>query len=209
MRSFLLIDDHEVVRAGVKHVLKELFKPCTIYEATDEKSAISILKERKYDLIIMDIQMPDTNSLGLMEYISTHLSGAKVLVFSMSAENTYAKRFLQAGAMGFVSKNAGLSELTKAIELVLNNRKYISRNLAEQFANEMGSKATSNPFSKLSSREFEIAVLHIKGKSLSEIAELLNINTSTVGTHKARLFEKLGINNIVELIELGKLYNVQ
>lgn len=209
MRNFLLIDDHEIVRAGVKQVLKELFKPCTIYEAKDEQSAITALKEKKYDLIIMDIQMPDTNSLGLMEYISAHMPGAKVLMFSMSAENTYAKRFLQAGAMGFVSKNAGLGELTKAIELVLDNRKYISRTLAEQFANEMITKTTDNPFNKLSSREFEIAVLHIKGKSLSEIADLLHINTSTVGTHKARLFEKLHINNIVELIELGKLYNVQ
>ncbi|UAY52779.1 response regulator [Ferruginibacter albus] len=211
MRKFLLIDDHEVVRAGIKNVLLELFKPCIIYEANNEESSIKSLKQRNYDLILMDIQMPDTNSLGLMEHIKVHYPDARVLIFSMGAENIYAKRFIQAGAMGFISKNSGLSELTKAIDLVLKGRKYISNSLAEQFANELGgnSSATDNPFSKLSPREFEIVSLLTKGKTLSEISEYLNINTSTVGTHKARLFEKLNVKNIVELIEVGKLYNIE
>ena len=208
MKNFLLIDDHEIVRSGVKNVLLELFKPCDIFEAKDEKSALNQLKERKYDLVIMDVQMPDTDTAGLMEYIKTRYSDTRVLMFSMSAENVYAKRFLKAGAMGFVSKNAGLMELKKAVELVLNDRKYISENLAEQLAAEIGSQQPNNPFDKLSAREFEIANLLMTGKSGSEISDLLSINSSTVGTHKARLFEKLGVNNLPELIEVARIYKL-
>jgi DNA-binding NarL/FixJ family response regulator len=131
MKNFLLIDDHEIVRSGTKNVLQELFKPCEIFEAKDEKSALTQLKARKYDLVIMDVQMPDTDTAGLMGYIKTRYEDTRVLMFSMSSETVYAKRFLKAGAMGFVSKNAGLIELKKAVELVLNDRKYISEALAE------------------------------------------------------------------------------
>lgn len=205
---FLLIDDHEIVRSGVKNVLQELFKPCEIYEAKDEKSALIQLKERKYDLVIMDVQMPDTDTAGLMEYIKTRYADLRVLMFSMSSENVYAKRFLKAGAMGFVSKNSGLTELKKAVELVLNDRKYISESLAEQLAGEIGSQQPFNPFDKLSAREFEIASLLMGGKSGNEISALLSINSSTVGTHKARLFEKLNINNLPELIEVARIYKL-
>jgi two-component system invasion response regulator UvrY len=208
MKKFLLIDDHEVVRMGIKNVLEVLFKPCEIAQAYDETSAVAQLKKMTFDLVLMDIQMPDTNSLGLMEHIKIHYPGTRVLIFSMSAENTYGKRFLSAGAMGFISKNSQLAELTKAIQQVLDGRKYISPELAEYFASEISASQSDNPFNKLSSREFEIASLLIQGRSLTEIAELLSINTSTVGTHKAKLFEKLNVKNLVELIELGKIYAV-
>lgn len=208
MKQFLLIDDHEIVRSGVKNVLQELFKPCEIFEANDEKSALSQLKAHKYDLVIMDVQMPGTDTAGLMEYIKTRYPDIRVLIFSMSSENVYAKRFLKAGAMGFVSKNAGLTELKKAVDLVLNDRKYISETLVEQLAAEIGTQQPNNPFDKLSSREFEIANLLMAGKSSSDISELLSINSSTVGTHKARLFEKLGVNNLPELIEVARIYKL-
>lgn len=208
MKNFLLIDDHEIVRAGVNNVLQQIFKPCEIYEASDEKSALLELKSRKYDLIIMDVQIPDTDTAGLMEYIKTRYPDARVLIFSMSAENVYAKRFLKAGAMGFVSKNAGLTELKKAMELVLSDRKYISETLAQHLASEIGSVQPSNPFDKLSAREFEVASLLMTGKSGSDISELLAINSSTVGTHKARLYEKLGVHNLPELIEVGRIYKL-
>lgn len=209
MKNFLLIDDHEIVRSGVKNVLLQLFNPCTIYEASDEKEALVALKEREYNLIILDVQMPDTDTLGLLEYIVVRFPSTKVLIFSMSAENLYAKRFLGAGAMGFVSKSTGLTELKKAIEVVLNNRRYISSELANQLANEIGDNRFTNPFQKLTSKELEVCTRLITGKSVTDIAKLLNISTSTVGTHKARVFEKLNVGNIVELIEIAKEYNVQ
>jgi two-component system invasion response regulator UvrY len=206
MRDFLIVDDHEIVRTGVKQVLAELYFPCTIYEAHNEKSALQLLKERNYHLVLLDVQLPDSNALSLVEYIRINQPQAKVLIFSMGAENIYAMRFLKAGAMGFVSKKSGLEELKKGIDLALNNRRYISDTLAEILATESDKDRLGNPFERLTVREMEIANLLINGKSVSDIGEQLHLSVSTVGTHKARLFDKLGIENLAQLIELNRVY---
>jgi len=208
VKKFLLVDDHTVVRSGVKLLLSEIFKPCEVHEACDGDTATELLKSNKYELVMMDIQMPKTDTLGLMEYIHIVLPDTKVLMFSMSAENIYAKRFLKAGAMGFISKDAPLDEITKAIQQVLHNKKYFSPALTDKFVNESLEDNPSNPFDKLSRREFEIASLLLSGETLSEISHSLNLQISTVGTHKARMFEKLQVTNLLELKELATTYNL-
>ncbi len=208
MKKFLLVDDHVVVRSGVKILLADLYTSSEIYEAMNGETAIAKLKESEYDLIFMDIQMPNTDTLGLMEYIHVTYPHAKVLMFSMSAENIYAKRFMKAGAYGFVSKEAPLEEITKAITTILGGKKYISEALAQKLAEDSYSGKSGNPFNELSPREFEIVSLLLEGKTVTEISQVLNIQTSTVGTHKARLFEKLGVENILQLKELATTYNL-
>ena len=208
MKKFLLIDDHEIVREGVKNVLLQVYNPCEISQAEDEEKAVKKLKESVYDLIIMDVQIPGVDTAALLEYIKNNFPAAKVLMFSMCMESIYAKRYLIGGAMGFVSKNAGLGELKKAIDIVLNNRRYISENLANQLAETIGKKEYDNPFKKLSTREFDVASYLIKGNSVTEMSDFLNISNSTVGTYKSRLFEKLNVHSISQLIELARLYNV-
>lgn len=208
MKKFLLVDDHIVVRSGIKGLLNELFKPSAIYEASDGETAAEILKEHNYDLIMMDIQMPKTDTLGLMEYIHIKYPEARVLIFSMSAESIYAKRFLKAGARGFLCKDAPLEEIKKAINMVLNNRKYISETLATVLAEESIMDKPGNPFNQLSPREFEIVSLLLSGETISEISKLLNLQVSTIGTHKARLFDKLAVSNILELKDLANSYNL-
>jgi two-component system, NarL family, invasion response regulator UvrY len=208
MKTFLLVDDHVVVRSGIKILLSEIYNPAEIHEAMDGESAVAKLKERHYDLIILDIQMPKTDTLGLVEYIHITYPDAKVLMFSMSAENIYAKRFMKAGAYGFISKEAPLEEITRAINMILNNKKYISDAFAEKLAEDSFSGKSGNPFNDLSPREFEIVSLLLDGKTVTDISHSLNIQTSTVGTHKARLFEKLGVTNLLELKELATTYNL-
>lgn len=208
MKKFLLVDDHVVVRSGINGLLSEIYKPCEVFEAYNTETATEKLKERSYDLIMMDIQMPNSDSLGLMEYIHVKYPDAKVLIFSMSAENIYAKRFFKAGAKGFLSKDSSLEEIKKAINLVLNNRKYISETLAEALADGSFHDSPANPFDKLSHREFEIASLLLAGSTVSEISKTLSLQTSTVGTHKARIFEKLGIENILDLKELATSFKI-
>ena len=202
------MDDHVIVRSGIKFLLAEIYQLAEIHEASDGDSATEKLKEHDFDLIMLDIQMPKTDSYGLMEYIHIKYPKAKVLVFSVSAENTYARRFMKAGAYGFVSKEAPLEEIIKAINLVLNDRKYISESLAYKIAEDSFAGRSDNPFNKLSPREFEIVSLLLNGQTVSDISQSLNIQTSTVGTHKARLFEKLSITNILELKELATAYNL-
>jgi two-component system, NarL family, invasion response regulator UvrY len=208
MKKFLLVDDHVVVRSGIRILLSEIYNPAEVHEAMNGEGAILKLKENHFDLIMLDIQMPKTDTLGLMEYIHIKYPDAKVLIFSMSAENIYAKRFMKAGAYGFISKEAPLEEITRAINIILGNKKYISDTLAEKLAEDSFSGKSGNPFNELSPREFEIVSLLLNGKTVSEISHALNIQTSTVGTHKARLFEKLGVTNLLELKELATTYNL-
>jgi two-component system, NarL family, invasion response regulator UvrY len=208
MKKFLLIDDHEVVRSGIHGLLSEIYKPCEVIEASNTEMATEKLKQNTFDLVMMDIQMPNSDSLGMMEYIHIRYPDARVLIFSMSSENIYAKRFLKAGAKGFLSKDSSLDEIKKAINLVLNNRRYVSDSLAESLAFSSVSNTPENPFEKLSQREFEIASLLLSGQTVSEVSKSLNLQTSTVGTHKSRIFEKLGIDNILELKELATSYNL-
>jgi two-component system invasion response regulator UvrY len=208
MNKFLLIDDHVVVRSGIKALLLEIFKPCEIFEASDGESAVEQLKQRTYDLVIMDIQMPSTDAFGLMEYMRISHHDAKVLIFSMSAENIYAKRFLKAGAKGFVSKESSLEEIKKAITLVLDNKRYISEAMIDILAEGSSADAAKNPFQSLSARELEITSLLLSGDTLSEIARSLHIQVSTAGTHKSRLFEKLGVTNVLELKEMADFYKL-
>jgi len=208
MKKFLLVDDHVVVRSGIKTLLSEMYNPAEVHEAMDGDTAMVKMKENSYDLVILDIQMPKTDTLGLMEYIHIKYPAAKVLMFSMSVENIYAKRFMKAGAYGFISKEAPLEEITRAINMILNGKKYISDTLAEKLAEDSFSGKTGNPFNDLSPREFEIVSLLLEGKTVTDISHTLNIQTSTVGTHKARLFDKLGVTNILELKELATTYNL-
>jgi len=208
MKKFLLVDDHVVVRSGIKLLLLEIFKPAEIYEASDGEGVLEKLREHTFDLVILDIQMPKTDTIGLMEIIHTTYPNLRVLVFSMSAEKIYAKRFLKAGAKGFVSKESPLEEIIKAVNQILNDRRYISDTLADILADESLTAKTDNPFNRLSAREFEIASLLLNGGTISSISKSIDIRVSTVGTHKTRLFDKLGVTNLLELKELATSYNV-
>jgi len=206
MKQFLLIDDHFVVRSGIKGLLSELYKPCEVYEANDSEGAIVLLKERPYDLIMMDVHVPKSDMLGLMEYVQVRYPESKVLIFSMSPETVYAKKFLKAGAKGFLSKDSSAAETVKAINQVMNNRRYVSETLAQILAEDSIHDNPSNPFDKLSPREFQIVFMLLKGQPLHEIAKSLHIQPSTAGSHKAKLFKKMGVSNLMELKDMAVIY---
>lgn len=209
MKTFLLIDDHAIVRSGIKFWLSAEYPSCEIDEAENGKEAYQKILEKEYDLVMLDIQMPETNSFDLLKSILKDKHDCKVLIFSMNSENMYAKRFIQAGAMGFVSKDAPIEELKKAVDLILGNRKYFSDKFIEATFSEKIGDENNNPFSTLSDREFEITNLLMEGKAVGEISALLNIKSSTTGTYKARIFEKLKIQNVFQLIELAELYEIK
>ncbi|HMJ47744.1 MAG TPA: response regulator transcription factor [Ferruginibacter sp.] len=207
MKKFLLIDDHEVVRSGIRVLLSEIYKPSVIDEAPNGELALEKLQNSGYDLAILDIQIPHTDTFDLMEFLRIKYPSLKVLIFSMSSENIYAKRFLKAGARGFISKSASLEEIKKAIKVVLNNHKYISDSMIDMLAEGNGNN-DSNPFNTLSTREFEIATLLLNGVTISKIAASLQLRVSTIGTHKSRIFEKLSVTNLLEMKELANIYNL-
>jgi two-component system, NarL family, invasion response regulator UvrY len=208
MEKFLLVDDHLVVRSGIRSMLADLFVSPQIEEAADADSAVEKLKLHDYDLVLMDVHVPGSDMLGLMEFIHIKYPDTRVLVFSMSAENIYATRFLKAGAKGFLPKDAPFEEIKKAINIVLSNRRYISETLAETLADESMSNVPENPFTQLSTREFQITTLMLSGAILTDISKTLHLHTSSVGTYKKRIFDKLGVKNILELKELASSHDV-
>lgn len=209
MAYLLLVDDHSIVRTGLKLVIMDSFAHCQCDEASDGDSAFEKIRNNDYDLVVMDVNLPNTDSFGLLSAILSYKPGIKILMFSMNAEEIYAKRYLRMGTMGYLRKDAPESEIKKAISTVLNHRKYISAELSEQLLQDMQANDNAeNPFDKLSPREFEIVQHLARGASVAEISQKLNLHSSTVGTHKARIFNKLQCNNVIDLNELARVHNV-
>lgn len=206
-RAFLLVDDHEIVRKGLKFLIEDFYPDALIDEASDGMEAVSHLKKRSYLLIILDIRMPRTNIFELLNYIVTAHPQTRILVFSMCQELLYGKKIINAGAHGYLSKEASVEQLKKAIEVILANRRYISDQLLELLISKTNGQTQAHPFTRLSAREFEIASFLLSGLPLSEIAKHVNLQRSTIGTYKVRIFEKLNISNVIELKELASLYS--
>ena len=209
MPSILLVDDHAVVRKGLESLIRNFIPHSNIEEAYNGESAIQKIKLADYGLVVMDVNMPDTDSMGTLQTILAMKPGIKILIFSMNAEEVYAKRYLKMGARGYIRKDAPNDEIEKAITTVLDDKNYISPSLTQKLLSDFHSeKETENPFDKLSSREFEIVQHMAQGESVAEISKKLNLHTSTVGTHKARIFEKLHLHNVIEVTNLAKVHNV-
>jgi len=208
MIRILLADDHEIIRSGLKIFINNMIAHCVIDDAWDGNSVLEKVKENDYHLVIMDLNMPGTNSLELLENILVIKPAVRVLIFSINPEEVHAKRYLQLGAKGYVGKDAQVTELGNAIKAVLNNKRYISPSLSQGITEQILSEKTINPFDNLSSREFEVVQHLIKGESLSDICHVKSLKASTVSTYKARILEKLHCKNVLEVIQLAKVYNI-
>jgi two-component system, NarL family, invasion response regulator UvrY len=209
MQEILLVDDHPIITDGLKLVIENFMAHCKTDVAHDGDSAFEKIKHNNYDLIIMDISLPNTDSYKIVSNILAIKPHSRILMFSMNAEEMFAKRYLRMGTMGYLSKDAPLSEIKKAIEGALKNNRYMSPELKEKLATDvLNNNSQENQFDKLSPREFEIVQHLVHGDSVSEISKKLNLHTSTIGTHKARIFEKLRCHNIVELVTMAKIHNI-
>jgi two-component system, NarL family, invasion response regulator UvrY len=211
MPDILLVDDHLVIISGLKIVMENFLANCKIDVASDGDSAFEKIKEHHYDLIILDISLPNTDTYDLVQNILAEKPEAHILMFSMNPEELYAKRYIRMGALGYLSKTATLDEIKIAIESTLQNKRYLSPGLKKKLAMDVldNKEDGENQFNKLSPREFQIMQLLVQGDSVGEMSKKLNLHTSTIGTHKARIFEKLQCHNIVELSIIAKLNNVK
>ena len=208
MAHILLADDHNIVRAGIRRLIGEHFRGVQIDEAGDGNDTLNRLRSNGYDLVLLDISMPDADFGQLMDWMKVTSPGTRVLVFTMHREDIYGVRCLNLGARGFLQKTASEEEIIRAIKRVLDDKKYISPNLAELLAESRNNPEQSNPFDHLSEREMGIAILLNKGKSLPEICDILHIQYSTANTHKRRLFEKLNVHSILSLSKLMQAYKI-
>ncbi len=204
--TFLIADDHSIVRQGISLLIKELFFNAKIYQSGTFKETLNVLKDTKIDLLVLDINFPDGNSLNILSETKTLQPELKILIFSAYEEDLYALRYLNAGASGYLNKGSNEDEIKQALQSMMVSGKYITQNIKDRILESYISKKPLNPLEQLSNREVEVARLLIKGFGNMEIAELLQIKKSTVSTFKNRIFEKLEIVNLAELIDLFQLY---
>ena len=206
MKKILIADDHGIVRTGLILLIKEEFDQVEIDECRDGEGARKKIENKEYDLIILDISMPLTDSIALLNNIFALRPKQKILILTMSREDVYAKKFLNLGVKGFINKEADRSEIRKAIVSTLNNKRYLSSRMHDTLTSEMLDEVTPNPFETLSPRELEIMNHLLDGKNISEIASMLSLHISTVSTHKANLMQKLGVSNIIELSKMIQMF---
>lgn len=205
-KKILIVDDHLVVRNGVAMVLEKQIEDVSISNAENFFEAIALLKDFSFDLIILDINIPGGKSTGMISEIRAIQPLVKILVFSAHEEEQYALKYISAGANGYLNKLCSEEKMMFAINSIFETSTYISSEILAMLLKTKHSQKSVNPREVLSKRELQIAELLIEGNGNLEISNKLNIHMSTVSTYKARVFEKLKITNLVELINLYKTF---
>jgi two-component system invasion response regulator UvrY len=208
MKNILIADDHSLIRSGLRMVLSNLAFKADISEARDAHTVMSKLKEKPFDLILLDIQMPATDPVVLMHWIQSFYPQTKILIVSQNPEHIYGKRYLQLGADGFIGKTAPDDEMIKSVTKVLDGYKYISEELSQSMLRTINNDKTANPFDQLSQREFQVVICLAKGYTMNEVCDMLQVQYSTAHTHKRRAFEKLNIEDIKDLSRLAGAYDL-
>ncbi|WP_335966734.1 response regulator transcription factor [Galbibacter sp. PAP.153] len=203
----LLVDDHFVVRQGVFLMLTNYLKTVTIYQAETISEAYNGLNNEFFDLLILDVHFPKGSSLELLHYTKTKAPKTKILILSGLNEEQYAIRYIQAGADGYLNKMSSEKEIHNALNAILENKKYISKVIKEKITESILNKKPLNKLEILSNREMEVARLLSGGEGNLEIANRLNLSTTTVSTYKYRIFEKLKVTNVISLVSLFKIYD--
>ena len=206
MQKILLVDDHSIARNGLKILLQEDLGNFVFEEAACGDSAMEKISLTDYALVILDMNMPGTECHKLLQTVFLSKPRLKVLIFSMNDEQIYAKKLLQIGVKGYVGKYEPVHEIKNAVVSVLNDQRYISRNMSEHIADDLASNKSINPFNELSPRQLEIVQHLINGKSISDICRILQLHSSTVSTQKNRIFEKLRISNMIDLYSYARIH---
>lgn len=207
MKKILIVEDHAIVRLGIDYFINDLFDKVLVMQAGSFLEALSLVQHNSVDLIILDVSIPDGESTRMIARFRTYQPDVKILAFSGLGEKFYALHYMQAGANGYLSKGASESEYKLAITSVLDTGKYVSEKVQEQICDNENIK--TNPLDDLSKRELEVMLLLAQGKWTKEIASDLNLKETTVSTYKSRIFEKLKVENIIEMFKKIDYYKTE
>lgn len=201
MIRILIADDHDILRAGLKHILQESGDIVVAGEASDGYQVLAQVRSGHWDAIVLDLSMPGKSGIELIKQIKGEFPKLPILILSMHKEDLYAVRALKAGASGYLCKDSAETLLVQAIRKVAGGGLFIDQAVAEKLAVEMLAGTTGGaPHSRLTDREYQIFLLVAKGYGVTEISRQLNLSVKTVSTHKTRILEKMDLANTAELI---------
>jgi two-component system invasion response regulator UvrY len=200
MVTILIADDHAIVRDGLKQILTRTGDVLVGGEARDGHDVMRLLREREWDLLLMDMSMPGRNGIELIKQVKAEKPKLPILVLSMHQEHQYAVRAIRAGASGYLNKDSAAELLVSAIRKVVEGGVFISESAAQLLARDAMRGPEAPPHTLLSEREFEVFRMIVHGKTVTEIATELMLSVKTVSTHKTRVLEKMRLNNPAELV---------
>jgi two-component system invasion response regulator UvrY len=196
----LVVDDHAVVREGLRRLLVAL-PNVEIFDAATGREALSFVQKQQPDLILLDLHLPGIGGIELLRRLITMSPNVRVLVFSMHAEMMYAARALQAGARGYVSKNASPEELQIALNRVIEGGRYVEREIAQELA--VRGPVNADPWNQLTERDLEILRLLSEGRSLAQVAAAIGVSYKTVANICTQIKAKLGVTRTADLVRLS------
>jgi DNA-binding NarL/FixJ family response regulator len=199
MTKVLIVDDHEIVRRGLKQILTDAFPQLQVGEAGDARQALEAVHRQTWDIVLLDINMPGRSGLEVLEELRVLRPNVPVVVLSAFPEADFALRSLKLGACGYVNKQSASDELLAAIRKALAGGRYVTPALAEKLAANLAGEFAGAPHDTLSNRELQVLRLIASGKTIKEVAAQLSLSEKTVGTYRARISEKMGLATNVEL----------
>jgi len=199
VRRILIVDDHEVVRDGVKTIFEEQAGTAVFGDASTASEALQLASEHTWDIVLLDLSLGGRSGLEVLKELKQIQPRTPVLILSMHSEEQYARRAFKAGAAGYVTKDSSRAELSKAIDKVIKGGKYVSPILAEKLITYLEKAPDAAPQDTLSDREFEVMRLIASGRTVSEIANILALSDKTISTYRARILEKMGMKTNAEL----------
>jgi two-component system invasion response regulator UvrY len=208
MLRIAIADDHPVVLKGVKEIIAEHFDGATIDTSSSGYELLNKIRDNNYDIILLDISLPDINGLEVLREIRKKKRKVLVLVLSIYPEEQYAVRALKAGANGYLTKRSASDELVRAVRQILSGKRYVNPAFAERMVLDFESDTELPPHEILSDREIQVLRMIGKGKAVKEIAEELHLSSNTVRTYRTRILEKIGVKGTSELIHYALTHNL-
>jgi len=206
----LIADDHVIIRRGLKFLLDMHFSNVKVLETETTLGVMRILTQQPVTHLILDMQLEDGNIMEVFGKLRNDHPYVRILIYTMSQEEIFGRRLLQAGANGFLNKQSPEQEVIRALDLFFKGRKYVSQHLQDTLDQDQLRKGDgANPFLLLSDRETEVLIHLLKGETVKEIAARLSIKSNTVATFKARLFDKIGVSNLIDLQNMARMYHFQ
>ena len=208
MINVFLVDDHELVRTGIRRILEGVRGISVIGETNSGEEAIKWCRSNHADIILMDMNMPGIGGIEATRKIKKLYPENRIIVVTIQTENPFPSKVMEAGGDGYITKSAGPDEMINAIRVVYSGQRYISPEIAQQMALSQISSNAENPFKSLSERELQIMMMITKGEKVTQISEQLHLSPKTVNSYRYRLFSKLEISGDVELTHLAIRYGM-
>lgn len=207
-RKILLADDHVIIRRGLKVLIDNYFGVSEWIETDNTKNIIELIKNNSFTHLVLDMQLQDANIIDILAQVKEINPKTPILIYTMSSEDIFGPRMHNFGISAFVSKQSNEEEVIKAFNQFLDNKVYFSEHLQDVLNNQNNnSKNHKNPLNGLSEREFAVLGYLLQGDSIKDISDKLDLKPTTIATYKGRIFDKLGVNNLIDLRNIADLYN--